>query len=147
MNNAEQKPAVTNLAEITKHFFEHSPIDESKGYELLGAVSDAELEIFDHITATNDIGAGPTKGIVMAQISQKSTGRKLVAKLARYDDGKCPIIAMALFEMKPHEHQEELIESFALFTDEHGEGFNPIEFKTHSADDPVAIAVRESLKS
>ena len=133
MPYANPQPKPVDIGEILKHFFEHSPIDWSKGYELLGEVSDEELEFLDHVFKNTDLGGEqPTEGVFLAELRSKRSDRKVLLKVARYDDQHHPMIAMAVFGLKPHETQEEAIESFALFADEYGEGFAPIQFQTHT---------------
>ncbi|MCH9027087.1 MAG: hypothetical protein IIA05_08240 [Proteobacteria bacterium] len=130
-NPQDTQPKAIDIGEILRHFFEHSPIDKSRGYELLNTVSDEELAIFHIVTEQTDLADQPTENCFMGELHSKRRGRNVIVKMARYDDQHHPIIAMAVFDMdKPT--QEEAIDSFALFANETGEGFNPVNFSTYT---------------
>ena len=127
MENANALPkGVVNIAGILKHFFEHSEIDKSKGYELLCDVSDEVQDLFYGLIETYNIADDPIPHVYLVEVQPEGSDRKLMLKAARYDDQPIPMIAMAVFELKPHEKQEELIESFSLFANETCEGFTPV---------------------
>ena len=120
---------VVNIAEITEKFFEESPIDSSVGYDLLGVPSDMELDVIDNLIETEFARLYAEKEIVvLVKITEKSSGRNLLAKAARFDSYGPPIIALALFDADESMAENQVIESFALFADE-GNGFVPINFE------------------
>ena len=129
----DEGPVPIDIGKIVTHFFEESPVDKTKGYALLSEVSDEELELFDQVIENSDLGADapPKNGIVVAELHSQSSDRKVLVKAARYDDQHHPMIAMAVLALKPHRSQDETIESFALFANEYGEGFVPVNFETH----------------
>ncbi len=131
-NLQDAQPTVIDIGEITRHFFEHSPINASKGYELLSDVSDDELEIFDFVIKETDLATQPGEGVWLSELQSKSSDRRVLIKAARYDDQRHPIIAMAVFDMNKSTAKHQAIESFALFANETGEGFTPIRFQTHT---------------
>ncbi len=131
--NEVQQPQAIDIGEILRHFFEHSPIDKMRGYELLNTVSDEELEFFDHVIENSELAAQeiPTNSAMFAELHSKRADRKVLIKAARYDDQRNPMIAMAVFDAAAPT-QEEAIESFALFANETGDGFVPVNFSTHT---------------
>ena len=130
----DKSPGVTDVGKIVRHFFEHSDIDKSKGYELLSEVSDEELGLFYGLIERSDIADHPTEEVYMVELQSKRSARKLLLKAARYDDQNHPMIAMAVFDItNPGSMtQEEAIESFSLFANETGEGFTPVNFSTYT---------------
>lgn len=131
-NPQDAQPKVIDIGEILRHFFEHSPINKSKGYELLNDVSDDELEMFDFMIEKSGLDARPTENVCLLELHSKSSNRKVLIKAARYDDQCHPIIAMAVFDKSKSTAEHQAIESFALFANETGEGFTPIRFQTHT---------------
>lgn len=129
--NEVQQPQAVDIGGIIKHFFEHSPISDKRGYQMLSRVSDKELDLFCGLIKTSDIADQPTDKVYLTEVSSKDSGRKLLVKAARYDDQVHTMIAMAVFD-KDKPTQEEAIESFALFADEYGKGFIPVHFETHT---------------
>ena len=129
MDQVEPK-GVVNIVEITEAFFEESPIDASVGYDLLGTPSDSELDVIDNLIETSELAE--TEVVVLVEMTEKSSGRRLLAKAARFDKYGPPIIALAIFDADESTPEDQKIESFALFADE-GKGFWPINFEAMAA--------------